>query len=340
MRRRCLGLNRPLQETVQASLVKRRTLLQQLHAEGTTSYRLFHGAGEGCPGATLDRYGDLLIWQTWRDGAATAPAAAKMVQEECRQLLNLTLPFHWHDRRRSQARGSHALASGAQREHTAHEMGLKFYIEAPCSRSGDPWLYLDSRVVRRWLRTHARDCEVLNMYAYTCSAGIAAIAAGARRVVNVDLCPHVLNVGQRNAAANGLATASFETVNVDALQALRAFAGMLTSPLSPAAGTAPLSRRQFDIVFLDPPLGQFRPPLKYEDIFRPSVLATRPGGIILATNHDPNPEVKMDDWLAMLRRCAKDAGRPLADLRVLTPEDDFPSPDGKYQFRMAVAVVG
>ena len=33
------------------------TLLPSFHAEGTDCYRLFHGAVEGSPGCTLDRYG-------------------------------------------------------------------------------------------------------------------------------------------------------------------------------------------------------------------------------------------------------------------------------------------
>ena len=54
-------------DTVRSGLRARAELLPTLHAEGTDCYRLFHGATEGLPGCTLDRYGDLLLWQTFRD---------------------------------------------------------------------------------------------------------------------------------------------------------------------------------------------------------------------------------------------------------------------------------
>lgn len=57
-----------ISDRVRAALVSRATsLLPSLHEEGTTCYRLFNGATEGAPGCTLDRYGDLLLWQTFRE---------------------------------------------------------------------------------------------------------------------------------------------------------------------------------------------------------------------------------------------------------------------------------
>ena len=50
-----------LLDSVRTALASRsQTLLPSLHAEGTDCYRLFHGATEGEPGCTLERFGDLL----------------------------------------------------------------------------------------------------------------------------------------------------------------------------------------------------------------------------------------------------------------------------------------
>ena len=40
-----------------------------------------------------------------------------------------------------------------------------------------------------------------------------------------------------------------------------------------------------------------------------------------------------------LDKCARKAGRPLSDLQVLTPEADFPSPDGTPPLKMVLARV-
>ena len=59
---------------------------------------------------------------------------------------------------------------------------------------------------------------------------------------------------------------------------------------------------------------------------------------MLAVNHVAS--VDLDGWLESLGRCAKKAGRPLADISVLPPEADFPSPDGKHPLKVALATVG
>ena len=47
------------------ALSSRAPLLERLHAEQTDAYRLFHGSVEGAPGLTVDRYGDLVLVQSF-----------------------------------------------------------------------------------------------------------------------------------------------------------------------------------------------------------------------------------------------------------------------------------
>ena len=49
------------------AIERRRDLLTRLHAESTDCYRLLHGVAEDAPGVTLDRYGPLLLLQTFRE---------------------------------------------------------------------------------------------------------------------------------------------------------------------------------------------------------------------------------------------------------------------------------
>jgi 23S rRNA (cytosine1962-C5)-methyltransferase len=74
----------------------------------------------------------------------------------------------------------------------------------------------------------------------------------------------------------------------------------------------------------------------YETLLKPSVLATKAGGTILATNHVS--AVDRDEWLEMCSKCCAKAGRPLtADPIVLEPHCDFPAfEDGKNPLKIAL----
>ena len=87
--------------------------------------------------------------------------------------------------------------------HAFKELGLA-YTFVPPRRFGDPSLYLDFRPTRRWIGEHARGVSVLNAFAYTCGAGLAAAAGGASRVLNTDHSATYLAYGAENYRLNGL----------------------------------------------------------------------------------------------------------------------------------------
>ena len=136
---------------VRAALASRAQLAAEWHAEGTDCYRLFHGAVEGAPGCTLDRYGDLLLWQTFRAPEEPPEALLPQLQAEVEAALGLALTPHWNDRRKGAREGR--LAPGAAgrlaEDHMATELGLRYRIEVP-PPGRDPLLYLDFRAARRW----------------------------------------------------------------------------------------------------------------------------------------------------------------------------------------------
>ena len=61
-----------------AALQARRGLIARLAAEQTDAYRLFHGTVEGQPGLTVDRYGSLILVQSFH--GAPAPAQLDALQ--------------------------------------------------------------------------------------------------------------------------------------------------------------------------------------------------------------------------------------------------------------------
>ncbi len=83
----------------------------------------------------------------------------------------------------------------------AREQGLRF--ELAFGDKQNFGFFLDMAPGRQWLRQRCAGKRVLNLFAYTCSFSVAAIAGGARAVVNVDMSKAALAVGRDNHRCNG-----------------------------------------------------------------------------------------------------------------------------------------
>jgi 23S rRNA (cytosine1962-C5)-methyltransferase len=313
------------------ALDARASLLERLDAEGTDAYRLFHGAAEGREGLAIDRYGTLLLVQTFREPLEEAERAA--IEADLRARFPGTVELA------CVARGERARERGDSEEHVCSESGARFAVRAR-HRGQDPWLFLDLRAGRRRLRELAPGRSVLNLFAYTSAAGIAAAAAGASEVWNVDFSRSALEIGRRNAELNEIAPERIRFVQEDCLPVLRQLAGLTVRGRGSFREYARFERRAFDLVFLDPPAWSTGPfgavdvENDYPSLFKPALLATAAGGSVIATNHAAT--VEREDWLAVLRRCAEKAGRPLAEVELLEPDADFPSHDGRPPLKIAV----
>ena len=110
-------------------------------------------------------------------------------------------------------------------------------------------------------------------------------------------------------------------------------------PLEEDEGRA-LEPRTFDLVFLDPPawakgpFGAVDLERDYPALFKPALIATAPGGAVIATNHVAS--VDLDAWIGVLRRSAEKSGRPLAGIETIAPDEDFPARDGRPPLKIAV----
>ncbi len=330
---------------LEKALAARSGLINRLRDEKTDCFRLFHGVSEGRAGLTIDRYGSLVLVQTFRE--PLMEAEQKELEAALRASLSLPLELAYNHRGKSRGETFetwHEPSPKALEEKIGHELGVKYLIRAR-HQGIDPWLFLDLRVGRRYLKDTVRTGSVLNLFAYTCSAGIAAAVAGATEICNIDFAASSLEVGDRNAVLNGVAPERIRSLREDCFPALRQLAGL------PAGGrrnkareTTKLDARNFDLVFLDPPawskgaFGAVDIENDYQSLFKPAVLIARPGGgRIVATNHLAS--VDRDAWIDSLKRCARKAGRPLRTVTPLEPESDFPSFDGKPPLKIVVCEV-
>ncbi len=323
---------------LERALIRREPLLMRLAAEDTDCVRLLHGVAEGAPQVTIDRYGPVLLVQSWRGPLEERELDA--LGELVARRLGVSLEVVCNDR------SGPARQRGVPEEGEpplGRELGLVYDVR-PKHRGQDPLLFLDFRAARRWVKAQSAGKEVLNLYAYTCGIGVAAAAGGARSVLNVDFARSALEVGEANAARNGVSD-RFEVLQDDAQVVARQFAGLSSAGRRRrgAPVPAPRARRTFDVVVLDPPrwskstFGAVDVVRDYPSLFKPALMATAPGGVVLASNHVPS--VDRDGWLAVLRRTAQKAGRPLASVELIGPEDDFPSFDGAPPLKLAVCTV-
>ncbi len=83
------------------------------------------------------------------------------------------------------------------------EHGLKYSLRLGATQNTG--LFLDMRNGRDWVRANTEGKRVLNLFAYTCAFSVAALAGGARRVVNIDVSKAALNRGRENHRLNGQA---------------------------------------------------------------------------------------------------------------------------------------
>lgn len=332
----------PLTPKLAAALEARQPLLDHLHAEQTDAYRLFHGSVEGQPGLTVDRYGDLLLVQSFHS-PLDADNLSDLTNFYASEFPNLALVVN--DRSSAHSRIANPLEPEAlaiaMQPRIARESGVNYRIQARHAGQ-DPWLFLDLRAARRRVMQEVPGKSLLNLFAYTCGVGIAAAKSGASFVVNVDFAKSSLDVGRENAQLNTLPIRP-RFIQSDAFAAMRQLAG-IGQPERVRGKRMPafpkLEPRQFDMVFLDPPryakslFGVVDLINDYSALFKPALLCTAEGGTLICCNNVA--EVNREAWLDQLQRSAKKTGRTIRDVEWIAPEADFPSPDGNPPLKTVV----
>jgi len=324
-----------LTDLLDNALSRRAALLESLERSQTDCYRLFHGSVEGEPGLTVDRYGDLILVQSFHS------TLSETELDTLKSFYAAALPngeLIYNDRSAPNSRISNPLGdaelAAAARSRVVMENGVSFCIRARHDGQ-DPWLFLDLRAARRRVMEIAGDKSVLNLFAYTCGVGTTAAKAGASFVMNVDFSQSSLAVGKENARLNAL-THRPRFIHSDVFPAVRQLSG-IGQPQRVRGRRLPpfpeLETRQFDIVFLDPPryakspFGVVDLVNDYPALFKPALMTTRPGGTLICCNNVA--QVDESAWLAQLERSARKAGRPIEAYRWIRPDDDFPSFDDK-----------
>lgn len=295
----------------------------------TTGYRVVNAEGDGVPGWTVDRFGDVLVSQITAAGlealrgeayaalAAAFPGLA-IVQAN-------TLPAR---RAEGLAQGIEAIAGTVPEEAELTEHGLHFFADvAGGQKTG---FYLDQRDNRRLAARLAPGREVLDLFAHAGAFGAHALAAGARRVVHVESSARLIESGRRQHAANGLPAEAAEWVRADVFADLRERAGSYGLVI---CDPPPLARKRAD---------RDRAARAYKDLNRLALARVEPGGFLLTFTCSAAIDGRL--FRQILWAAAGEAGRRVALLAPLAAAPDHPvaitHPEGEYLKGWLAAVRG
>lgn len=322
------AIDTSLTETLHLATERRAPLVERLSAEKTDTWRLFHGVAAGRPGLTVDKYGDNVLVQTFRE--PLADGELDTIQ------TSFDRPTVWRHRGARDAAVNPPRPDWALEPGTFHELGLRY--DAPLlHRGADPWLFLDLRAARRWLSANCKGARVLNTFAYTGGAGLVAAAGGALETTQLDHGSWCLHAAAQLAENNDV---NIEIIQADFFVAVRQFAGRPIKGRASHSGYTHFKPRCFDRIILDPPtftrgpFGAVDIVNDYSSLAKPCIQALDDGGALLATNH--SPAVNHADWVDSVQRCAAKVGRPIRQVDTIEPDGDFPSFDGQPPLKAAV----
>lgn len=165
-------------------------------------HRLFHGRGKTVPALewlTLDRFAPVLVATVFR-------AQNDAILQALETCLKTALTGQGCDtlviQHRYDGRVENVLVCGELPDSpVAEEDGLVYKLDF--QRGQNLGFFADMAQGRRWIRERAEGKKVLNLFSFTCSFSVAALAGGAGSVVNIDLSDPALRLGQQNHGLNG-----------------------------------------------------------------------------------------------------------------------------------------
>lgn len=223
-----------LQKTLELCLDLR---LKDASLSSTNAKRLFNGFYEGLPRLTVDLYADiLLISDHDREVVSRGNLYQAIAQFYAQALPDVrsVLLKQRHAQNIKLRQGEVIL--GEQVSTSIEEFGVNYALDLKLNQ--DASFYPDTRNLRLWLSQKMKDARVLNCFAYTGALGIAALAGGAKEVIQTDLNPHFLAVAQRSQALNHF-NGSMQTLSQDFYPMVAGFKSQ---------------SQLFDCVILDAPL--------------------------------------------------------------------------------------
>ena len=251
--------------------------LIQKNAQTTTEefQRLFHGRGG--------------LYEGWRhltvDSIDTIVSVALYFEEESeielltmlQEFVNTSTKYSTLVVQRRYLKGapSEVLIGEIPEDLSILENGMRFKLNLLSNKNN--YYFPDMKNGRAFVREHAKDKHVLNLFSYTCAFSVAAKFGGAKSVVNIDMSKGALKVGMANHSLNKLDPkgVSFLPYNI-----LKSFSSIK-------------KKGPYDLIIIDPPSfqrGSFEATKDYEKIIKKLPQIASDECILLACLNSPELE--------------------------------------------------
>lgn len=284
---------------------------------------MVNAESDGLPGLIIDRYNNFLVCQFL---AAGTEHWKDLITELLQELHPTEGIFERSDadvRKKEGLNLNKGVLKGSPPPQYIEitENGIRFRVDIVNGHKTG--FYLDQRDNRQIIANFAKDREVLNCFSYTGGFGIYALNAGAEQVTDIDTSANLLHQVAENCQLNNLQQDKIDNIEGDVFKVLRKFRD---------------SRRQFDLIILDPP--KFAPSKfllnkairGYKDINLLAFKLLRPGGI-LAT-FSCSGLINADLFQKIVAGAALDAGQDATIIKWLYQSSDHPValnfPEGTY----------
>ena len=292
----------------------------------TNAFRLVHGESDGLPGVVADWYDGWIVVQFASAGAVfwqdVIVRALQTFTPGCRGVYNRS-DVDSRAREGLPIEGATGVLAGEAPPELVeiHEGSVRYLVDV--RKGHKTGFYLDQRDARVVAGSLANGEEVLNCFSYTGGFGLAARAAGALSVTQLDISGAALELAKKNEALDHICGTKMEYVEADVFKQLRLYRDQ---------------GRQFDMIVLDPPKfadvkGQLMRAMRgYKDINLLAMKLLRPNGII--ATFSCSGAVSAELFETVCREAAFDAHRDFQIVARTGQAADHPVglsfPEGRY----------
>jgi 23S rRNA (cytosine1962-C5)-methyltransferase len=302
------------------------------HHPNQSALRLINAENDFLPGLIVDRYGDWLVVQALTMGIEVRKKALAGM------LADILKPAGIYERSDVDVRSREGLAHAEgvlfgeipPPQIEIDEYGMRILVDV--HKGHKTGYYLDQSanrgVLRQLIETEAlslpNDFRFINLFSYTGSFGLHALAAGAGYICNVDSYREALQTGEDIIRLNNPDWIKrTDSVMADAFELLRDYAR---------------NQEQFDMLVLDPPkfahnAGQVDKAARgYKDLNLHAFKIVKPGGLMMTFSC--SGAVSADLFQKIVFGALADSGRQAQVIRHLEQAPDHPValtfPEGAY----------
>ena len=292
-------------------------------ASQSNAFRLVYAESDGIPGLVVDRYGEVLVFQSLTAGSEFwKETLADLLLEE----TGLSTIYERSDADVRELEGLDpkvGLLRGnlSSRVFPITEHNRQFNVNLESGHKSG--FYLDQRTNRLRAGELANGKDVLDCFCYTGGFTINALDGGAKSVLSIDSSAEALILAKQNIELNNLPVEKTNFLEGDVFQLLRKFRD---------------ENRSFDMIILDPP--KFAPTAAqveraaraYKDINLLAFKLLRPGGILVTFSCSGGVEAGL--FQKIIAGAALDAGVDAQIVEHLSQGPDHPVllhfPEGAY----------